>query len=245
MTRKYYNRKTQTTLWHREEEPLDHHETPNTVFLITVCGDVDIRNHVSNFEKLGNCSVIEGSLQIVLINAEPKEFEPLHYPDLVEIQDYLLVAMVKGLRSLRNLFPNLAIIRGDTLFPDDFHTSYALIVYKNMDLKELGLINLKSISNGAVRMQDNPELCHVETVDWGKMTVGDSGGSNLALRNRNPVECNDRCPAVCNRTMVNQKLKSRCWTSMDCQSFFCKYKCCHTCVDPEGGGGSRGSGPPL
>ena len=178
---------------------------------------------MSNFEKLENCSVIEGSLQIVLIEAEPVEFEPLHYPDLVEIQDYLLVAMVKGLRSLRNLFPNLAIIRGDTLFPDDFHTRYALIAYKNMGLKELGLINLKSISNGVVRMQDNPELCHVETVDWGKMTVGDPGGTNLALRNRNPVECNDRCPTVCNKTMMNKKLKSRCWTSTDCQTFFCKY----------------------
>ena len=28
MTRKYYNNKPQTTLWHREEEPLNHHETP-------------------------------------------------------------------------------------------------------------------------------------------------------------------------------------------------------------------------
>ena len=26
--RKYLNHKLQTTLWHREEEPLNHHETP-------------------------------------------------------------------------------------------------------------------------------------------------------------------------------------------------------------------------
>ena len=26
--RKYHNHKPQTTLWHREEEPLNHHETP-------------------------------------------------------------------------------------------------------------------------------------------------------------------------------------------------------------------------
>ena len=28
MIRKYHNHKLQTTPWHREEEPLNHHETP-------------------------------------------------------------------------------------------------------------------------------------------------------------------------------------------------------------------------
>ena len=28
MIRKYHNQKLQTTPWHREEEPLKHHETP-------------------------------------------------------------------------------------------------------------------------------------------------------------------------------------------------------------------------
>ena len=28
MIRKYHNHKPQTTLWQREEEPLNHHETP-------------------------------------------------------------------------------------------------------------------------------------------------------------------------------------------------------------------------
>ena len=28
MTRKYHNHKLQTTPWHPEEEPLNHHETP-------------------------------------------------------------------------------------------------------------------------------------------------------------------------------------------------------------------------
>ena len=28
MIRKYHNHKLQTTLWHREEEPLNHHKTP-------------------------------------------------------------------------------------------------------------------------------------------------------------------------------------------------------------------------
>ena len=28
MIRKYHNHKSQISLWHREEEPLNHHETP-------------------------------------------------------------------------------------------------------------------------------------------------------------------------------------------------------------------------
>ena len=28
MIRKYHNHKAQTTPWHREEEPLNHHKTP-------------------------------------------------------------------------------------------------------------------------------------------------------------------------------------------------------------------------
>ena len=32
MIRKYHNHKPQTTLWHREEEPLNHHKTPGRQF---------------------------------------------------------------------------------------------------------------------------------------------------------------------------------------------------------------------
>lgn len=34
----------------------------------TICGNIDIRNDVKNFRKLENCTVIEGHLQIVLID---------------------------------------------------------------------------------------------------------------------------------------------------------------------------------
>ena len=32
MIRKYHHHKPQTTLWHREEEPLNHHKTPGRQF---------------------------------------------------------------------------------------------------------------------------------------------------------------------------------------------------------------------
>ena len=37
MIRKYNNHKPQTTLWHREEEPLNHHETPGSQFKQSNC----------------------------------------------------------------------------------------------------------------------------------------------------------------------------------------------------------------
>ena len=36
MIRKYHNHKLQTTPWHCEEEPLNHHETPVKIFSLTV-----------------------------------------------------------------------------------------------------------------------------------------------------------------------------------------------------------------
>ena len=36
MIRKYYNHKPQITLWHREEKPLNHHETPGRQIICKV-----------------------------------------------------------------------------------------------------------------------------------------------------------------------------------------------------------------
>ena len=41
MIRKYRNHKSQTTLWHHEEEPLNHHETPGR--------QIKQSNQLSNF----------------------------------------------------------------------------------------------------------------------------------------------------------------------------------------------------
>jgi hypothetical protein len=41
-----------------------HNDQPEPI----ICGNIDIRNDVKNFRKLENCTVIEGHLQIVLID---------------------------------------------------------------------------------------------------------------------------------------------------------------------------------
>ena len=74
---------------------------------------------MDDFSQLENCSVIEGNLTILLIDATGhEEYDRFSFPNLVEITEFLVLFRAKGLKSLRNLFPNLAVIRGDRLFSD-------------------------------------------------------------------------------------------------------------------------------
>ena len=174
---------------------------------------------MEEFQELINCTVIEGSLQIVLIDlGQPEDYATFKFPDLVEITDYLLLYRVSGLRSLRDIFPNLAVIRGEQLFG-----SYALVVYEMPCMEELGLVSLRTIPKGAVRLERNPNLCFVETIDWMKITTGIAEGDNLFKNNKDSTECVYSCPEACTKTVVNGILEPRCWTRNHCQQIYCKY----------------------
>lgn len=125
---------------------------------------MDIRNKPSELERLKNCRVIEGFLQILLIDRKvvsDKAYDNYTFPLLTEITSYLMLYRVNGLKTLRKLFPNLSVIRGNKLF-----INYAVIVYELMDIEEIGLISLTHIGRGAVRIQNNPNLCYAHTIDW-------------------------------------------------------------------------------
>ena len=191
---------------------------------------MDIRNNVDQFYRLANCTVIEGELRILLIDhASPEDYETLWFPDLVEIKDYLLLYRVQGLRSLRNIFPNLAVIRGERLFSD-----YALIAFEMQSLEELGLVSLTSIPNGAVRLEKNPNLCYIETIDWTKIATGVPEEENFFKGNKDTKECVNTCPANCDKTMGYDSPELRCWTLKDCQKMLCKYIDCYLhCIAPK------------
>lgn len=98
-----------------------------------ICQSIDIRNNVNSFLILNECHVIEGFLQIVLIeNNTEAEFENISFPELREITGYLLLYRVDGLKSLSKLFPNLEVIRGDILLTD-----YAFMIYEMKNLQEV------------------------------------------------------------------------------------------------------------
>ncbi|KAM4690059.1 insulin receptor-related protein [Rhinophrynus dorsalis] len=182
-----------------------------------VCGSMDIRNDVSQFRKLENCTVIQGNLQILLMfSTKAEDFRGLRFDKLTMITEYLLLFRVYGLESLRDLFPNLSIIRGTALF---FH--YSLVIYEMPHLRDIGLHSLTNILRGAVRIERNQELCHISTVDWSLLS--ESVDNNYIVGNKPVEECADVCPGImdhgdsCVKTAVNGLTESRCWTSSNCQ----------------------------
>lgn len=74
-----------------------------------ICTDIDVRNYVSNFEVIRGCTVVEGYVQINLIdNSTAQDFANLSFPELKEITEYLSFYHVSGLKSIGKL---LIIIR--------------------------------------------------------------------------------------------------------------------------------------
>lgn len=179
---------------------------------------MDIRNDVSQLQKLENCSIIEGNLQILLMfTTGAEDFRGLSFPRLLMITEYLLLFRVYGLESLRDLFPNLSVIRGTNLF-----FSYALVIFEMPHLRDVGLHSLAHVLRGSVRIERNQELCHLSTIDWG-LLLPDAVDNTYIVGNKLAEECADVCPGIldvekpCAQTSVNGQLDYRCWTSSYCQ----------------------------
>lgn len=181
---------------------------------------MDIRNDISEFKVLENCTVVEGYLHILLISKKTtnnvEALRSLSFPKLTVITDHLLLFRVAGLESLSTLFPNLSVIRGRNLF-----YNYALVIYEMTSLKDIGLYNLRNITRGAVRVAKNSELCYLDSVDWSLIT--DVVFNNVFDLNKKLEECDNVCPGImknsplCPRTSYTNKLDYRCWSSNHCQ----------------------------
>lgn len=199
-------------------EALDRSIAPGPLLATPVCGSMDIRNDVSQLQKLENCSIIEGNLQILLMfTTGAEDFRGLSFPRLLMITEYLLLFRVYGLESLRDLFPNLSVIRGTNLF-----FNYALVIFEMPHLREIGLHSLGHVLRGSVRIERNQELCHLSTIDWG-LLLPDAVDNSYIVGNKLAEECADVCPGIldvekpCAQTVVNGQLDYRCWTSSYCQ----------------------------
>ncbi|XP_024086172.1 insulin receptor-like isoform X2 [Cimex lectularius] len=184
------------------------------------CPSMDIRNNVTNFNLLRGCSVIDGFLHIVLIDkSSQQDFENVTFPDLREVTEYVLFYQVNGLTSLGEVFPNLAVIRGEKLFLD-----YSFIVFQMPDLKTL---KFKSfiILRGSVVIANNKNLCYDNTIDWDKVAV--SGVREYLFPNDTEKNCS--CPSCSD---------GLCWSEKNCQLDLAESSCHQECV-----GGCTGSGP--
>ncbi|XP_014476872.1 PREDICTED: insulin-like peptide receptor isoform X2 [Dinoponera quadriceps] len=183
-----------------------------------VCQSIDIRNSVDQFSRLEGCQVVEGFVQILLIDkANQASYANISFPELVEITGYLILFRVNGLRSIGHLFPNLTIIRGHSLF-----VNYALVAFEMMQLQEIGLHSLTTILRGSVRFEKNPSLCYVDTIDWdiiAKAGKGEYVISGNKLTNGCPM-CEKSCPEK--QTKLGETM---CWNRQHCQQI------CDKCGD--------------
>ena len=178
---------------------------------------MDIRNKVENFKSLENCSVIEGNLHILLIeHVSPGDYDSLSFPKLREITGFFVLYRVSHLLTLRHLFPNLAVIRGDELF-----FNYALVVYEMLEMQEIGLTGLVTILRGAIRLEKNPNLCYMNTIDW-SLILQEGTENNFIVANKDQGGCLNFCPKsgglnTCRVPTALGTVRELCWSSEHCQ----------------------------
>ncbi|XP_063706959.1 insulin-like receptor isoform X2 [Culicoides brevitarsis] len=214
-----------------------------------LCPSTDIRNSPDGLARLENCTVIEGFLQILMIDDkhDASKYENYSFPNLVEVTDYIIIYRVNGLLTLRKLFPNLKVIRGNNLF-----NNHALVLYENMKMEEIGLYSLSRIIQGSVRISNNPNLCYVDTINWGLITNESFVDSNVFDGNkqknacpvcpRHPENSSVECPRTKGSTGRDSFL---CWTADHCQKVCpaaCPGNCFNstTCCDKDCVGGCTG-----
>lgn len=182
------------------------------------------------FEELRDCRVVEGYVQILLFDkVDSYHFTNLSFPELTEITDYLLLYRVSGLLSLGQLFPNLVVIRGYQLL-----FGYAFIVFEMPSLQEINLYSLTDIMRGSIRIDKNPSLCFVETIDWSLIAHVKTGHFIKGIKTEN--ECplcpgedgsehnGKKCPIPAYSNNEVTKYRRLCWNSERCQKV-CKSNC--------------------
>uniref|UniRef100_A0A915IAB7 Receptor L-domain domain-containing protein n=1 Tax=Romanomermis culicivorax TaxID=13658 RepID=A0A915IAB7_ROMCU len=103
----------------------------------------------------------DGAMKFVRFYSEKVLFPLFKTHQFSDGRPRLLKESSLGITSLSYIFPELRIIRGRSLVHN-----YALVLFQNEGLMEIGLPNLFEISHGSVRIAENPRLCYAETVNW-------------------------------------------------------------------------------
>ena len=91
--------------------------------------------------------------------------------------------------SLSNLFPNLAVIRGQQQV-----MHYSLVIWNTLFEKVI-LPSLTAIKSGGVRIDRNDQMCYIKTIRWQSIVLD----SSLAEENfgiafyKNNDNCYDKC----------------------------------------------------
>uniref|UniRef100_T1PIF3 receptor protein-tyrosine kinase n=1 Tax=Musca domestica TaxID=7370 RepID=T1PIF3_MUSDO len=170
------------------------------------CPSMDIRNQCENFAHLENCTVITGYLIIVLLPANKScDYSKYRFPKLREITHFLIMYEVKNLTSIRDMFPNLTVIRGLKLL-----LNYALGISAMDSLQTLEFPNLVAIQRGHVYIGDNPKLCYLNRINFDRLTLAPGDNYIYPVKDANCPATTDQCSG-CN--------SGYCWSNKVCQKF--------------------------
>lgn len=90
---------------------------------------------------LDNCTVVIGYMMITLMPNVKCNYSSYSFPQLREITGFVILTDVHGLYNIRDMFPNLTVIRGRQLF-----LNYALGVTSIHDLEFVSGVYLKCFS---------------------------------------------------------------------------------------------------
>ncbi|EPQ02825.1 Epidermal growth factor receptor [Myotis brandtii] len=239
---------------HAREPPLSGHPAPSRIGrrtpANTVCQGTNNKltqlgtfdDHFLSLQRmLNNCEVVLGNLEITYMQ---RDYDLSFLKTIQEVAGYVLIAL-----NVVEKIPleNLQIIRGNMLFEN----THALSVLSNYGanktgLRELPMRNLQEILQGAVRFNNNPTLCNMETIQWHDI-VDSSFVSNMSLdfQSHPPGSCR-KCDPSCpsgscwaagkencqplTKTICAQQCSGRCRgkSPSDC----CHNQCAAGCTGP-------------
>ncbi|KAH8330925.1 hypothetical protein KR067_008973 [Drosophila pandora] len=176
------------------------------------CGSLEI-NDIGDFRKLENCTHVVGHVRIAYVDFTALNLSLISFAsNITEISDYLMVYRCPGLLTLESIFPRLRIIRGQALLFDEF----SFVVYENRNLRDLGLVELLRIQKGSIRIESNPRLCFVETVDW-IFLMGNATRQHYYLKHNTPPSHCPICGSLSPDYGVNQNTSDYCWNLKSAQ----------------------------
>lgn len=169
--------------------------------------------HSSNIDQLINCTVIEGSITILdesfkgyseIVSAQNSnntiKHKPMHpsqlevFKTLREITGYLNIrAKHPDFKDL-SYFTNLMTIGGRQT-TDMFH---ALSITRS-SLISLNLRSLRRVRSGKITIEENPDLCFADTIDWRQIDI--NRPEEVAIRNNAEsskcrqigLQCHEQC----------------------------------------------------
>lgn len=142
---------------------------------------------------LQNCTTFHGGIQIQELSGSPQSnpnslMKQMHFPKLTEITGHLIVSLLRFTVDLKDVFPNLAVIRGGKLFLD-----YSLVIYMNEGLRRINLPSLTVILSGGIRIEKNINLCYAKTIRWKSIMRTDVDDPSMLVIADNNNDCYDLC----------------------------------------------------